>query len=69
MRLAALRSSQKVVFFVANMNKADMEVLRELLEAGRVTPVIGRRYELSEIADALQYMGEGHTQGKIVITV
>ncbi len=68
-RLAALLSSQKVVFFVANMNKADMEVLRELLEAGRVTPVIDRRYELSEIADALRYMGEGHAQGKIVITV
>ena len=67
--LAALRSSQRVVFFVANMNKADMEVLRELLEAGRVTPVIDRRYELSEIADALRYMGEGHAQGKIVITV
>jgi NADPH:quinone reductase-like Zn-dependent oxidoreductase len=68
-RLAALRSSQRVVFFVANMNKPDMEVLRELLEAGKVTPVIDRRYELSEIADALRYMGEGHAQGKIVITV
>src|ERR671916_1068631 len=68
-RLAALRSSQKVVLFVANMNKADMEVLRELLEAGKVTPVIDRRYELSEIADALRYMGEGHAQGKIVISV
>ena len=67
--LAALRSSQKVVFFVANMNKPDMEVLRELLEAGKVTPVIDRRYELSQIADALRYMGEGHAQGKIVITV
>jgi len=39
-RLAALRSSQKVVFFIAKFNKADMEVLRELLEAERVTPVI-----------------------------
>jgi NADPH:quinone reductase-like Zn-dependent oxidoreductase len=68
-RLAALRSSQKVVFFVANMNKPDMEVLRELLEAGKVIPVIDRRYELSEIADALRYMGEGHAQGKIVISV
>jgi len=68
-RLAALRSSQKVVFFVAKFNKPDMEVLRELLEAGKVTPVIDRRYELSEIADALRYMGEGHAQGKIVITL
>ena len=68
-RLAALRSSQKVVFFVAKFNKPDMEVLRELLEVGKVRPVIDRRYELSEIADALRYMGEGHAQGKIVITV
>ena len=44
-------------------------LLQELLEAGKVTPVIDRRYELSEIADALRYLGEGHAQGKIVITV
>jgi NADPH:quinone reductase-like Zn-dependent oxidoreductase len=46
-----------------------MAVLRELCEAGKVTPVVERRYELSEIADALRYMGEGHAQGKVVITV
>jgi NADPH:quinone reductase-like Zn-dependent oxidoreductase len=46
-----------------------MVALRELLEAGNVTPVIDRRYELSEIADALRYLGEGHAQGKIVIAV
>jgi NADPH:quinone reductase-like Zn-dependent oxidoreductase len=68
-RLAALRSSQKIVFFVTKFNKPDMEDLRELLEAGKVRPIIDRRYELSEIADALRYMGEGHAQGKIVITV
>jgi len=68
-RLAALLSSQKVVFFLAKTNRADMAVLRELLKEGKVTPVIDRRYELSEIADAFRYMGEGHAQGKIVITV
>jgi NADPH:quinone reductase-like Zn-dependent oxidoreductase len=68
-RLAAMRSSQKVVFFLAQPEKADLAALRELLEAGKVTPVIDRRYELSETADALAYMGEGHAQGKIVITV
>ncbi len=68
-RLAALRSSQSVVFFIAKFNKADMEVLQELLEAGKVTTVIDRRYELSEIADALRYVGKGHAQGKVVITV
>ena len=68
-RLAAVRSSQKIVFFIAKFNKADMEVLRDLLEAGKVTPVIDRQYELGEIADALRYLGEGHAQGKIVVTV
>ncbi len=68
-RLAALRSSQKVVFFMATLNKADLAVLRDLLEAGKVTPVIDRRYALSDIADALQYMGSGHAQGKIVLTL
>jgi NADPH:quinone reductase-like Zn-dependent oxidoreductase len=68
-RLAALRSSRKVVFFIAKLNKPDMEVLRELLETGKVSPAIDRRYELNEIADALRYMGEGHCRAKVVITV
>ncbi len=68
-RLAAVRSSRKVVFFIAKLNKTDMLVLRELLESGEVTPVIDRRYELSEIADAFRYIGEGHARGKVVITV
>jgi NADPH:quinone reductase-like Zn-dependent oxidoreductase len=67
-RLASFRGSQKVVFFIAKLNKPDMEFLRELLEAGKVTPVIDRRYELSEIADAFRYIGEGHCRSKIVIT-
>jgi len=68
-RLAALRGSQKAVFFIAKVNREDMETLRELLEAGKVSPVVEKRYELSEIADALRYLGEGHAQGKIVLTV
>jgi len=67
--LAALRSSQKAVFFIAKINKEDLVVLRELLEAGKVTPVIDRCYELSDIADAFRYLGEGHAQGKVVVTV
>ena len=68
-RLAALRSSQKVVFFIAKLNKPDMVVLRDFLETGRMTAVIDRRYELSEIADALRYLEEGHAHGKIVFAV
>ncbi len=67
--LASMRSTQKVVFFVAKLNKADLVVLKELLEAGKVTPSIDRRYELSDVADALRYLEEGHARGKIVITV
>ena len=68
-RLAALRGSQKAVFFIANFNGPDMGVLRELLESGQVKPVVEKRYELGEVADALRYMGEGHAQGKLVINV
>ncbi len=68
-RLAALRSSQKVVFFIAKFNKSDMVVLQELLESGTVTPVVDRHYELSEIADALRYLGEGHARAKVVVTM
>jgi NADPH:quinone reductase-like Zn-dependent oxidoreductase len=68
-RLASLRASQKVVFFVAKFTREDFLVLRELLEAGTVTPVIDRQYELSEVSAALSYLGEGHAPGKVVITV
>jgi NADPH:quinone reductase-like Zn-dependent oxidoreductase len=68
-RLSALRGSQKATFFIANLNRPDMHVLRELLESGKVKPVVERRYELSEIAEALRYMGEGHAQGKLVVNV
>ena len=68
-RLAALRGSRKVVFFIAKLTKEDMLVLRELLEAGKLTPVIDTRYEFSETADAFRHMGEGHPRGKIVVTM
>jgi NADPH:quinone reductase-like Zn-dependent oxidoreductase len=68
-RLAAWRGSQKAVFFVAKFNKPDLDALRELLESGNVKPVVEKRYELGEVADALGYLGEGHAQGKIVINI
>jgi NADPH:quinone reductase-like Zn-dependent oxidoreductase len=68
-RLASLRASQNVIFFIAKLSKEDLVVLQELLEAGKVTPVVERSYALSEAADALRYLGEGHAQGKVVITV
>ncbi len=68
-RLAAIRSGRKVVFFVAKITKADLLVLRDLLESGKVKPVIDKRFELNDIADAFRYLGEGHAQGKIVVVV
>ncbi len=68
-RLAGLGRSQTVKFFVAKIDKEDLGVLRELLEAGKVKSVIDRRFELSEAADALRYLGEGHARGKVIITM
>ena len=64
-----LRGSQKAVFFIARTNRADMEILRELLETGKVKPVVDRKYELADTADAFRYLGEGHARGKIIVTV
>ena len=70
LRLASLGGSRRVAApFLAKMNKEDMAVLQNLLAEGKVTPVIDRRYELSEVPEALSYLGEGHAQGKIVINV
>ena len=49
--------------------KEDVDFMKELLEAGKVKPVIDRRYPLSEVAEAFRYLGEGHFRGKVVITV
>jgi NADPH:quinone reductase-like Zn-dependent oxidoreductase len=68
-RVAALRASQSVVFFIAKMNKDDLMFLRGLLEAGTLRPALDRRYALSEVPEAIAYLGEGHARGKIVVTV
>jgi NADPH:quinone reductase-like Zn-dependent oxidoreductase len=61
--------SQKFVPFMADLNNADLGVLHDLMQAGKVTPVIDRRYKLSETADAIRYVEQGHARGKVVITV
>ena len=68
-RLASIRSGQRAVLFIARLHKQDLLVLRELLEAGRITPVVDRRYALDEVVAAFRYLGEGHARGKIVIDV
>ena len=61
--------SKKMRFFIAKINTKDLVFLKDLLEAGKVVPVIDRRCPLSEVAEALRYLGEKHAQGKVVITV
>jgi NADPH:quinone reductase-like Zn-dependent oxidoreductase len=68
-KAAAWRGSQKAVFFVAKLEPADLDVLRELLETGTVKPVVEKRYQLEDAAEAFRYLGEGHARGKVVITV
>jgi NADPH:quinone reductase-like Zn-dependent oxidoreductase len=60
---------QRMVPFTARPASKDLELLRELIEAGRVTPVMDRTDPLHEAAEALRYQGGGHAQGKTVITV
>ena len=60
---------KKMRFFIAKVNGKDLVILKDLLEAGKIAPVIDRRYPLSEVAEAIRYREEGHAQGKVVITV
>ena len=68
-RLASLGRSQTVTNFVAQITREDLGVLQELLAAGTVKSVVDRRFELSEVPDALRYLGTTHARGKVVITV
>ena len=67
--LASLPSRRTAIFFIAKFNRPDLDVIRELLESGQVKPVVEKRYELRDVADALRYLGEGHARGKIIVTV
>ena len=60
---------QKLVAFIAKENHEDMIVLKELIESGKLTPVIDRTYPLAEVPEAIRYLEEGHARGKAVITV
>ena len=67
--LLSLIGSKKVCNFLAKINQKDLVLLKDLLEAGKVVPVIDRRYPLSDVAGALRYLEEGHARGKVVITL
>jgi NADPH:quinone reductase-like Zn-dependent oxidoreductase len=61
--------SQKLVLGRAAWRKDDLRAIRELLRTGQVTTVIDRTYPLSQVAEAIRYLEEGHARGKVVITV
>jgi NADPH:quinone reductase-like Zn-dependent oxidoreductase len=67
--LYSKKDGKKVTSFMANVNQTDLAFLKELLEAGKVVPVIDRSYPLSETAEAIRYLELGHARGKVVITV
>jgi len=64
-----LFTSQRFKTFVMTPNRDDLLFLKALVEAGKARPVIERRYPLSEVAEALRHVGEGHAQGQIVIRI
>jgi NADPH:quinone reductase-like Zn-dependent oxidoreductase len=61
--------SQKFIAYIAQFNKKDMMALADLMQSGKVRPVIDRSYKLNETADALRYLEQGHARGKVVITL
>ena len=61
--------SQKFGMIVADLNKEDLATLGDLMQSGKLTPVIDRRYKLSETPEALRYVEKGHARGKVVVTV
>jgi NADPH:quinone reductase-like Zn-dependent oxidoreductase len=60
-------TSQKFVFYIAKLTKDDLNALRDLMQSGKVAPVIDRTYKMSETQTAVRYLEEGHARGKVVI--
>ena len=65
----SMAGRKKMGGMLVKPNKNDLVFIKELIEANKVTPVIDRRYPLSEVADAYRYMGKGRAQGKVIITM
>ncbi len=61
--------SQDMGMMLADSNQEDLTTIGDLIQSGKVTPVIDRRYSLSEISEAIRYLEKGHARGKVVITV
>jgi NADPH:quinone reductase-like Zn-dependent oxidoreductase len=62
-------TSQKLVGILARREKADLELLGQLMAGGHIKPVIDRRFGIAEVPDAVRYLEKGHARGKVVITI
>jgi NADPH:quinone reductase-like Zn-dependent oxidoreductase len=60
---------QKLRVLISKERQEDLQLIRDLIEAGKVAPVIDRTYPLNEAPEAIRYLHEGHARGKVVITV
>jgi NADPH:quinone reductase-like Zn-dependent oxidoreductase len=67
--LASLFGSRKCIFFVANITRAEVEALGELLDQGNVKSVVERTYPLEQVVDAMHYIGAGHARSNVVVTI
>ena len=65
----SITSSKKMSNMLVKSSQKDLVFMQELLETGKVAPVIDRRYPLNEVSDAIRYLEEGHAKGKVIITV
>jgi NADPH:quinone reductase-like Zn-dependent oxidoreductase len=61
--------SEKFITYISSFNKADMTILADLMQSGKVTPVIDKAYKFNEVPAALRYLEQGHARGKVVVTV
>jgi NADPH:quinone reductase-like Zn-dependent oxidoreductase len=62
-------SSQRFAMFIAELNVPDLELISDLIRQGKITPVIDRRYALSEVPEAIRYLETGRARGKVIVTV
>ena len=60
---------QKMGMMMADSNNKDLTVLADMMQSGKLKPVIDRTYKLEQVPDAIRYLEEGHARGKVVITV
>jgi NADPH:quinone reductase-like Zn-dependent oxidoreductase len=60
---------QKFLMFIADLNQRGLDALPDLMQAGKLTPVVDRSYSLAEVAAAVRYLELGHARGKVVISV